>query len=100
MPGPVIAKPRLSPAGHAGNVLGRVVVYRGESGERAAHDHATCSQIARRLAALKGYAFGGEHAGEDRSAIPRYVVPTGTVVGIAHAQSLGIHNEHDLFGGV
>ena len=42
---------------------GEVVVYRRESGDRAAHDHATCTQIARRLAALKGYRFVGEHDG-------------------------------------
>jgi len=100
MPGSVIAEPRLSPVAKTGHAAGEVVVYRRESGERAAHDHATCSQIARRLAALKGYAFGGEHDGEDGCAIHRYVVPTGTVVGVEHAHSLGIHSEHDLFGGV
>lgn len=100
MPASVIAEPALFPAQHPGVAFGEVVVYRHESGERAAHDHATCSQIARRLAALKGYAFAGEHDGDNASAIPRYVVPTSTVVGVGHARSLGIRNERDLFGGV
>jgi hypothetical protein len=89
---PTVAQSRIA--------AGEVVVYRRESGERAAHDHATSSQIARRLAALKDYTFAGEHDGEGASAIPRYVVPTSTVVGIGHARSLGIRNEQDLFGGV
>src|SRR6478609_10960692 len=100
MPASVIAEPPLPTVEQPVIAAGEVVVYRRESGERAAHDHATCSQIARRLAALKGYAFAGEHDGDDASAIPRYVVPTSTVVGVGHARSLGIRNEHDLFGGV
>jgi hypothetical protein len=83
-----------------GTAAGEVVVYRRDCGERAAHDHATCAAIARRLAALKGYAFAGEHDGCSSSAIPRYVVPTSTVVGVDHAHSLGIRTENDLFGGV
>ena len=79
---------------------GEVVVYRRESGDRAAHDHATCTQIARRLAALKGYRFVGEHDGATGSAAHRYFVPTSTLVGIDHARTLGIRGEHDIFGGV
>jgi len=100
MPGSVIAEMALPTIEQFGMVAGEVVVYRHGSTERAAHDHATCSQIARRLAALKDYAFAGEHDGDGASASPRYVVPTSTVVGVDHARSLGIRSERDLFGGV
>ena len=80
--------------------VGEVVVYRGESAHRAAHDHATCTEIARRVAALKGYRFAGDHHEANEAATPRYVVPTSTLVGIEHARALGIHGEDDLFGGV
>lgn len=80
--------------------VGEVVVYRGESAHRAAHDHATCTEIARRVAALKGYRFAGDHGQANAAATRRYVVPTSTLVGIEHARELGIHCEDDLFGGV
>jgi len=79
---------------------GEVVVYRGESAHRAAHDHATCTAIARRVAALKGYRFAGDLGTANAAAARRYVVPTSTLVGIDHARALGIHCEDDLFGGV
>jgi hypothetical protein len=84
----------------AGSAAGEVVVYRRDAGDRAAHDHATCSAIARRLATLKGYTFAGEHEACSSPALRRYVVPTSTVVGIDHARALGIRTENDLFGGV
>jgi hypothetical protein len=89
---PTVAQSRIA--------AGEVVVYRRESGERAAHDHATSSQIVR---------VGWRHSRATRSPASttarcvrdsRYVVPTSTVVGIGHARSLGIRNEQDLFGGV
>ena len=80
--------------------LGEVVVYRGESAHRAAHDHATCTEIARRVAALKGYRFAGDFGEANDAMARRYVVPTSTLVGIDHARALGIHGEDDLFGGV
>jgi len=81
-------------------LTGEVVVYRGESAHRAAHDHATCTEIARRVAVLKGYRFAGDHGEANHGAARRYVVPTSTLVGIDHARALGIHGEDDLFGGV
>ena len=79
---------------------GVVYVHRGAVSERAAHDHATCTQIARRLAELKGYRFAGDF--DERSAVPgdRYFVPTDTLIGTDTACALGIHGEHHLFGGV
>jgi hypothetical protein len=81
-------------------IHGGVVVYRGDAGARAAHDYATCSEIARKLATLKHCAFAGEY--DKRSSYPHtlYFVPTDTLVGSDHARSLGIIDEHDLFGGV
>jgi hypothetical protein len=78
---------------------GEVVVYGGES-RRADHDHATCSAIARAIAAIKGYVFAGEYGAEGTYSEPLFFVPTGTVTGVEHARALGIENERDLFGGV
>jgi hypothetical protein len=77
-----------------------VVVYRHGADERAAHDHATCREIARRIAALKRVPFGGEHDAGNAVRGARYFVPTSTLVGIEDARALGIEDEHDLFGGV
>ncbi|HLX28963.1 MAG TPA: DUF3182 family protein [Casimicrobiaceae bacterium] len=79
--------------------MGRVLVYTAGS-HRALHDHETCRELARLLAAIKGYDFAGEY---DRHASYEgdvYFVPTDTLIGIDHARSLGIASEHDLFGGV
>jgi hypothetical protein len=97
---PVMAERTLPVAPQSAAAAGDVVVYRRDSGNRAAHDHATSSQIARRLAVLKGYRFAGEHDGGGGSGTRRYVVPTSTLVGVEHARSLGIGCEEDLFGGV
>ena len=79
---------------------GDVVVYRKGVTERAAHDHATCCEIARKLAAIKGYRFAGEY--DDRVSYPHtvYFVPTETLIGVERARTLGIASEHDLFGGI
>src|SRR5213594_3362708 len=79
---------------------GHVVVYRPDGSDRAAHDHAACREVARRLAALKGYAFAGEHSDCARYSHALYFVPTDTLVGAERARALGIANENDLFGGV
>ncbi|HEX6005654.1 MAG TPA: DUF3182 family protein [Burkholderiales bacterium] len=89
------------PAHRAGDVTrGDVVVYRGAASTRPAHDHATCSAIARRLAAIKGYDFAGDYDAETAPSRARYFVPLDTLIGVEHARSLGIDGEHDLFGGV
>jgi hypothetical protein len=79
---------------------GDVVVYRERTSERAAHDHATCREIARKLAAIKGYRFAGDY--DDGSNYPHalYFVPMDTLIGIEQARALGIAGEHDLFGGI
>ncbi len=64
------------------------------------HERATRAELAKRLAALKGFDFAGEldlpmpHPG------PIYLVPADTLVGVEAAAALGIRGEHDLFGGV
>ena len=74
------------PAVEPNATAGDVVVYRSGASLRAAHDHATCSEIARRLAALKRFRFAGEHDGRPPSAQDysaarrnRYFVPTDTL---------------------
>jgi len=72
------------------------------AGREGAGDHTTLTRadLARRLAALLGHAFGGEY----RSGTPRppgraYFVPTETLLA-GDARPLGIRDERDLFGGV
>jgi hypothetical protein len=63
------------------------------------HERETHAQIARRLAALKGFAFAGPYEPGRRYPGPVYFVPSATLDGV-EAAALGIRGEHDLFGGV
>lgn len=67
---------------------------------RDRHERVTQEWIARRLATLAGWEFGGEH---DPRAAPDtgrpYFVPDATLTA-AQAARLGIEGEDDLFGGV
>lgn len=65
----------------------------------AAHERATREGFARRLAAIKQFAFSGEHAPGRAYPTPTYFVPSDTL-GTAQAQAVGIDGVHDLFGGV
>jgi hypothetical protein len=79
---------------------GTVVTYASqEAGYRDSHERATRIEIARRLAALKGFSFRGEYDASARYPGPMYFVPSNTLLG-GEAASLGIRGEHDLFGGV
>jgi len=60
----------------------------------------TLRDVARRLAAIKGYDFAEEFDFARHYSGRLYFVPNDTLVGIDAAQKLGIQNEHDLFGGV
>jgi hypothetical protein len=84
----------------AAPLQGHVVVYRDPESTRAAHDHATCGELARRLARLKGYRFAGNYDDGQASGENRYFVPTDTLIGVEYARRLGISTEQDLFGGV
>jgi len=79
-----------------------IVVYRNCGDDRSAHDVSTCSAIARRLAELRGVGFAGDYESESGTMADGsfYFVPMDTLVGIEHARSLGIRDEHDVFGGV
>jgi hypothetical protein len=79
---------------------GDVVVYYDGASNRASHDHATTHELARRLAALKGYRFAGDYDANVQRSDALYFVPVDTLIGLDRAQSLGIADEHDLFGGV
>src|SRR3954467_6838649 len=79
---------------------GVVVTYSPqERGYRDSHERVTRTEIAKRLAVLKGYAFAGEYDDSARCSGPVYFVPSDTLLGV-EAASLGIRSEHDLFGGV
>jgi hypothetical protein len=64
------------------------------------HESVTRTRIAERLAALKGWAFGGEYDPARPAAGRLYIVPAHTVVGQAVAERMGIRDESDFFGGV
>ena len=86
----------LHPALRPGDLL----VYHGASSGRSAHDHATCTAIARRIASLKGFHFAGDFDPHVPIVAPRYYVPTNTLIGNELVRTLGIDDEDDLFGGV
>jgi hypothetical protein len=72
----------------------------GERFSAANHECVTRMKIARQLAALKGYEFGGEYDPAASYARPLYLVPSCTIVGRDTTDALGITSERDLFGGV
>ncbi len=80
---------------------GVVLLYSGDEHHYACeHERATRTGIARRLAVLKGYAFGGTYEASARPPAPLYFVPSDTLVGQDLPNELGIRDEHDLFGGI
>jgi hypothetical protein len=79
---------------------GAVLLYVRGKGEFAnQHDAATRREIGRRLAALKGFDFEGEHEPGADYPGPLYFIPSDTILG-DEAAVLGIDTEDDLFGGV
>ena len=80
---------------------GVVVVHSQDQRDYASgHECATRLEIARRLAALKGFDFAGEYDATARYPGPVYFVPSNTLTGVEAAAALGVRDEHDLFGGV
>ena len=82
-------------------VHGVVAVYTAH--ERAyalSHESGTRTELAKRLASLKGFAFAGEYDPSRRYQGPVYFVPSDTLTSIEAANRLGIRSENDLFGGV
>ncbi|WP_418315085.1 DUF3182 family protein [Piscinibacter sakaiensis] len=64
------------------------------------HERATRVEIARRLARLKGFDFGGSCDARSLPQGSNYLVPNDTVVGELDARRLDIRSPDDLFGGV
>jgi hypothetical protein len=100
----VMNQPETAPASAAEGTRERqgVVLVRsvGASGRAGGHEAVTRTGVARRLAALKGFAFAGEHDPAQRYPGPVYLVPACTLVGVEAARALGIRGEDDLFGAV
>ena len=78
---------------------GTVYSYAPEGFNPRSHECVTRMLLARKLAALKGFGFGGEYPGAHASGTAVYFVPSRTLVG-SDAAGLGIRSEDDLFGGV
>ena len=79
---------------------GVVVTYPiGDAALHHGHMAATRHEIARRLSALKGYAYAGDYDALRHSGTTAYFVPSDT---LDHETALaaGIRGEDDLFGGV
>ena len=70
-----------------------------EHGYRDSHERVTRTEIGRKLAALKRYAFAGEYDCSVCYSGPVYFIPSDTLLA-REATDLGIRGEHDLFGGV
>jgi hypothetical protein len=95
----IITQDRL--ASQALRARGIVVQYTdGASEPPGKHESVTRTQIAAKLAALKGYEFAGDYDPARRFAGPLYFVPSDTLTGSELVRKLGIRDHHDLFGGV
>lgn len=77
-----------------------VVLPNNGSGRETAHEHQARQELGRRIANLKGFEFAGRHEPSCNYGCPVYFVPSDTITSVAAAHALGIHGEHDLFGGV
>jgi hypothetical protein len=64
------------------------------------HERITRAMVAKRLAALIGFAYGGEYDCSAHYPGKVYFVPSNTLISLEHAVQLGIAGERDLFGGV
>ena len=78
--------------------MGIVVTY-AAPGSTDEHERATHSAVAKTLAELKGFEFGGEYDPARRYGAALYFVPSATLL-VDAAQALGIRGKDDLFGGV
>lgn len=78
--------------------MGTVVTYAVEEG-LTAHEVAARVAVARSLAALKEFGFGGGYDPALQQDGPLYFVPSETLSG-EEAARLGIRGADDLFGGV
>ena len=79
---------------------GLVVCYAPGGSDAASHEAVTRVGIAKKLAALKRYDFGGDYDPSRRYQGPLYFVPSTTLVASEVADALALRSEDDLFGGV
>jgi len=79
---------------------GVVVAYHKPGENTRCHELITRDALAQKLAALKGYTYGGEFDAEKEYGGALYFVPRDTITGAGAARALGISGEDDLFGGV
>ncbi len=95
----IITQDRLT--SHALRGRGIVVQYTdGAADAPGKHESVTRTQIAAKLAALKGYEFAGDYDPARRYTGPLYFVPSDTLTTSELVQKVGIRDHHDLFGGV
>lgn len=95
-------RPVCGDGGRGERAPGGVVVVHSapELGFADAHERATRTVLAKKIAALRGADFGGDYDAALSYPGPVYFVPGATLVGIEEAAELGIRGEGDLFGGV
>lgn len=63
------------------------------------HDRLSRANVARRLAEVMGWSYGGDYVPRDGYARPLYFVPHDALL-VSQAQALGIRDSQHLFGGV
>lgn len=78
---------------------GTVVTYGGRLLPPDGHERATHAAVARHVADVLGFDFGGEHDGRRVPGSARYVVPSETLT-TEEALALDVRTHADLFGGV
>lgn len=76
-----------------------VFLYCPAARELRQHEWATHMELAKRLAALMGWEFGGRYDPEQHYSVPTYFVPSDTLL-CSESAALGVDNHHQLFGGV
>jgi len=76
-----------------------VATYRSRQKLRNRHEHDTITEIARRIAALHGVRYRGDHEIDSAAGGKTYFVPDETLANET-ASTLGITSERDLFGGI
>src|SRR3954468_24536951 len=86
--------------GRSKTAKGAVFVYRSREDTRAGtHDWHAQDEIAKRIAALKGFEFAGEYGRGERRPGARYLVPVESLTRDV-ARQLAVSGPDDLFGGV
>lgn len=78
---------------------GLVLLYCPVTRELHQHERVTHTELARKLAALKGLEFGGSFDPAYRYTEPVYFVPSDTLLS-CEAEELKVREAHNLFGGV